>query len=137
MVLPTKMVIPPATENPSLPEAIKLILDAYQPNPDGFALTFQQLRSYDKALKVLEDEPDDGYYALEDREVELVQLILEQAAPRILRLHSRNIPSFLDALEASPKKRPEEVIEDDRNLRGAKVVEEILGQNGHVPVVKV
>ena len=91
--------------NMSLPEIAKTLLETYGPRQD-FSLTIQQLRSLNKALDAFEAQPDNGYYLLDDAEYQLIKLVLENMAPKTLVSHARNVPAILDALEASPHKRP-------------------------------
>lgn len=104
-----------ATEEPNLPKPmadtktlvsmLKTMGDLYQPS-QKFSLTMKQLRSLNRALDCLDGEPEDGYYVLDNEEFEVLRALVEQYAPAVL-VAARNAPVILDALLASPEKRPE------------------------------
>ena len=91
--------------NLSLPRLLLMLLTAYQPS-QRFHLDDNQLRSRNKAMDVLEGDPDDGFYLLDDREVELCKLILSKVAPFVMVTHSENVPYVQDALAEAPEKKP-------------------------------
>lgn len=114
----------PMADTKTLPELLKVMGEVYQPTPK-FSLNMKQLRSLNKALETLEGEPEDGYYVLDNEEVELLKLLVEQYAPSVLTF-PRNAPAIMDALTACPEKRPEKAEHSDNGVvkEVAKVAQE-------------
>ena len=99
----------------SLPEVLRLCA-RYEPVPGKFALTQAQLRSLNKGLDVIEGEPDDGYYLLDNDEIATFKVLLDQWAPLAFVSHTRNIPNLIDALTAAPEKKPEKAGASDNGV---------------------
>jgi hypothetical protein len=104
----------PMGDTKTLPEILKAMGEVYAPSAK-FSLVMKQLRSLNKALDVLEGAPEDGYYVLDNEEVEVLKVLVEQYAPIVL-VNARNAPAILDALVNSPEKRPEKAGASDNGV---------------------
>ena len=98
----------------SLPDILKVLGDLYQPTTK-FSLVMKQLRSLNKGLDVLERKPTDGYFVLDNEEVEVFKLLIDQYAPTVL-VNARNAPAILDALMACPDHQPEKAGASDNGV---------------------
>ena len=62
-----------------------LVIGAYSPRQD-FVLSTRELRSYNKVLDILDEEPKDGYWVFEDTDFSVAKKVVEYFAPRITLL---------------------------------------------------
>ena len=96
-------------EDATFPYILKRLMENYTPT-DQLRLTMKDLRVLNRAIDVLEREPEDGFYALETDEFDLVHRVLEHLGPALIGGIARNAPALLDALDATADKKPEPAV---------------------------
>lgn len=84
-----------------LRSVLETCLNTYVP-PQGQAPTTEDWRAVNVIFGVLEEGPDDGYYAFETAHFNVLKGIIGYVAPLILR---RNSPHLLDSLNGATDKK--------------------------------
>jgi hypothetical protein len=91
------------TEEASVGEMLFWLLGAYTPQIVHPPLVVADLRKLNRLLDLFERAPEEGYYAIEDSDIEILLRVAPQMASRI---SPRNAPLIEDVIREMSKEKP-------------------------------